>query len=80
MTWELIFPLVLVIAALSSPLGKVFKQPGDEAERKGTTETGISVPSGTQDARRDIILLSILDLAAHSMPRTPQTTRHVPNK
>jgi hypothetical protein len=45
MTWEPIFPFVLVIAALSLPLGKVFTRPMEEAEENGTNEAGTSALS-----------------------------------
>ena len=45
MTWEQIVPFVLVIAALSRPLGKVFTRPVEEAEENGTKEAGTSTLS-----------------------------------
>lgn len=45
MTWEQIIPLVVVIAALSPPLGKVFTRPVEEAENNGTNEAGTSTLS-----------------------------------
>lgn len=45
MTWEQIIPLVVVIAALSPPLGKVFTRPVEEAENNGANEAGTSTRS-----------------------------------
>lgn len=42
MTWDQIVPFVLVIAALSPPVGKVLKRPVEEAENEGTDEAGTS--------------------------------------
>ncbi len=45
MTWEHLFPIALVLAALLLQLGRVFTRPVEKAEDSGTNETGASALS-----------------------------------